>query len=513
MHELGAESRPTLAGPSDEDSLQIIGLLVDRADDENRSELADHALVLADELHGRGLPPDQNALLDYFRANAWACKYRLRRASPDTSWEFEQPELRQQVLLLRRAAYGDGFPTLPRIRQCQILTNLGNQLDTLGRFIEARASWTAALAVDPGFWMARANQARALMSYAHALYDSGHRCAFAYHAHRELTKAVELISQHPDLGDTRLERIFVASAADIASSFDLPAIAESYGAATGSLGRSKTEHAYRRWCLTNTLFLNPLNDVDQTSIAASDVLTLPSFTLPINDPPVVLGMFNELKQTFVSARWLAWEGITRDGTHFSDRGVVLANTWDYPSCGLNVEKTRIAFSMAYSIFDKVAYFLNFYLGLGMREDRVSFRKLWHEKDESQLRERISTSRNWPLRGLYWLSKDLFEDGMKDSTDPDARALAELRNHLEHKYVKVCEYSLPVRPNDPFHDTYAYAISRSDLERRTLRLLQLARSALIYLSLAMHREERGGVKDNERLAAPIYYDTLSDDWKQ
>jgi len=117
MQELDAESSSTLAGLSDEDALQVIGLLIDRADDENGSELTDHALVLADELDDRGLPPDQSALLDFFRANAWACRYRLRRANHDATWEFEQPELRQQVLLLRRAAHGDGFPTLPPMRQ------------------------------------------------------------------------------------------------------------------------------------------------------------------------------------------------------------------------------------------------------------------------------------------------------------------------------------------------------------------------------------------------------------
>ena len=132
-----------------------------------------------------------------------------------------------------------------------------------------------------------------------------------------------------------------------------------------------------------------------------------------------------------------------------------------------------------------------------------------------MRERISSSRNWPLRGLYWLSKDLFEEGMKDSTDPDARALAELRNHLEHKYVKVHEDLLPIRNDfDPFRDTLAYMVSRPHLERRTLRLLQLARSALIYLSLAMHQEERKRRnEDEERLSAPMSFGTWKDDWKR
>src|SRR5690349_221709 len=505
----GKVGKPGLAGLPDEEALEAIGQLVDLADDEANSELVDSALALADELERRGLTADKCALLDYFRANAWACRYQQQPKRHEARWEFDQPELRQQILLLRRAAYGEGFALLPPIRRCQILTNLGNQLDTLGRFVEARACWKAALTINPDFWMARANQARALMFYASALYDPGHQCVFAYHAYLDLTKAVELIHTHPHLGDQRLEQRFAASAADIAHRFDLAAIAEEYQPNSGIQGRNGRERAYRRWCLANTLFLNPLNDVELASIAASDVLNLPSFTLPINEPPVVLGMFNELKQSFASARWLLWEGVNRDSVHFSDHRVILADTLDYASYGLNVEKVRIAFRTAYSIFDKIAYFLNFYLDLGIKGSRIYFRTLWREKEQGPLRERISSSRNWPLRGLYWLSKDLFEEGMKDSTDPDARALAELRNHLEHKYVKVHEDLSSIGSDfGPFRDPYAYMVSRRDLERRTLRLMQLARSALIYLSLAMHHEEQRRRDVDERgLSAPISYSSL------
>jgi tetratricopeptide (TPR) repeat protein len=76
------------------------------------------------------------------------------------------------------------------IRRRQIFTNLGSLLDTLGRFIEARACWNAALAIEPNFWMARANQGRALMHYAVALYDPGHLSVLAYHAYRDLKMGV-----------------------------------------------------------------------------------------------------------------------------------------------------------------------------------------------------------------------------------------------------------------------------------------------------------------------------------
>ena len=107
---------------------------------------------------------------------------------------------------------------------------------------------------------------------------------------------------------------------------------------------------------------------------------------------------------------------------------------------------------------------------------------------------IDTSENWSLRGLYWLSKDFFESNFQQVIEPDARALNELRNHLEHKYVKV-HGILVTRSGagdatpDPFFDSFAHSVSREDLERRTLRLLKLVRSALIYLSLGMHHEEK------------------------
>lgn len=247
-----------------------------------------------------------------------------------------------------------------------------------------------------------------------------------------------------------------------------------------------------------------------TAISAHDILSLPDFTTEINEPPIVAGIFNALKQEFVSARWMLWEGIKSNAPHFSDREVLLYNTLDYPSYGLSVEKVKMAFRMAYSILDKIAYFLNHYLALGIPERRISFRTIWREKDNGPVRDRFVKSENWPIRGLFWLSKDLFEEDMRDSTEPEARALAELRHHLEHKYVKVHEMQLG--PSDPSCDTLAHSIGRPDLEQRTLRLMQLARSALIYLSLGMHREERERAKGEKGLVATISLDPLPDEWK-
>lgn len=493
-------------------ALDLIAMLVDQAFDNANLDLVQHALNLADELDARALQLRERALLDYFRANAWACRYQQRLGNRDALWEFEQPEIFQQVFLLRRCVINTEFKSMEAVRRCQILTNLANQLDTLGRFVEARAHWSAALAIDPNFWMARANRGRGLMHYAAALYDPGHAEIFAFYAHKDLVEAVALISKYPHLGDQQVASLFFTAAEQISHHYDIPAIEKSYTPIGWDMGSESTEQAYRSWCLQNDLFLNPLNDLEPVSIAAQDVLNLPDFTTAISDPPIVIGMFNELKQGFASARWMLWQGIHSERPHVSDRNVSLFNTLDYPAYGLSVEQVKIAFRISYSTLDKIAYFLNHYLSLGIPENRVSFRTIWREKENKPVRERFNKSENGPFRGLFWLSKDLFEESMQDAMEPEARALADLRNHLEHKYVKVHEILLPsMSENDLFHDTLAHSISRDDLEKRTMHVMKLVRAALIYLSLGMHKEEQERGKNKLGLTAPMFLDPWVDEW--
>lgn len=69
-------------------------------------------------------------------------------------------------------------------KMAQILTNLGNALDHVGRFVEAVEYWKWALHFLPDFGMATGNLGFGLIHYAKILYDEGHRfifCQFAYY--------------------------------------------------------------------------------------------------------------------------------------------------------------------------------------------------------------------------------------------------------------------------------------------------------------------------------------------
>jgi hypothetical protein len=500
-------------------ALDAVAHLIDYATDHSDLNLNAKAMTWCDQLDARVLLPSQQVSLDYYRANAWANRQSSRHTERSAAWAWDQEEIQQQIFFLRRAIDNPAFPESHTVQRSQILTNLGNQFDTVGRFIDAQGTWAMALDQQPGFWMAQGNRGRGLMNYGAALYDSGHREIFALAAHAELKQALNDFDQHPELGMPSLRSYFERAATAIAGRFDLGRIAAGYHPDDAKLGKTVKERDYREWALKETLFLNPLNDLGTHPIAARDILSLPDFVMPIGEPPVLIGFFNQLKQEFVSARWLCFEGIHSESAHFSDREVLLYNTLDYPAFGLAIEKTKLAFRMAYSLFDKIAYFLNHYLKLNIPEKQVSFRGIWREKTGGPIRAQFDASENWPLRGLYWLSKDFFETSFGEVIQPDGRTLNELRNHLEHKYVKIHGILIPRHATsddatDMFFDHFACSLSREDLERRSLRVLKLARSALIYLSLGMHHEERRRLSATNTATgrAAMALDAWQDQWK-
>jgi hypothetical protein len=502
-------------------ALSRIGHLIDLSGDLQRPEGAIRALEWTDALERRGTPAADAALLEYFRANAWAVRRHARLGDRAAEWAWEQPELQKEIYHLRRALRHAGFERLSELRHCQICTNLGNALNTVGRFVEALEYWGRGLAINPRFAMALGNRAYGLTHYARALYDGGHQALFLRFAHDGFADATAPDAVLDSPQQNHVKRQFDARKVSLEALLGKKRLSRKLDLDQDQLGGSEEERAYRRWCLRLRLFLNPLNDLGEHTIAARDVLTLPDFVTAVEEPPTLIGVFNQMKQEFVSARWLLYDGCREEEPHFSDRDVLLYNTLDYPIYSLAIEKVKAAYRAAYSLFDKAAFFLNVYMKIGMQHGDVSFRKVWHGKDETgkrNVRAEFLGSENWPLRGLYWLSKDLFEPEFRDVTDPDARALAEIRNHLEHKYLKVHDPLVRVLEercaSGPWNDRLAYSVQRPDFEAKTLRLLKLARAVLIYVSLGMHIEEsrRNRGRDGG-LVMPMHLDTLDDDWKR
>lgn len=455
------------------------------------------------------------ATAHYYRANAW----HNRAAENGTlqSWAWEQPELQEEILELRRAVRHPGFAMLPPFQRWQIRTNLGNKLSAVGRTIEAVAEWDRVLAEEPGFAKAAGNRGQAFITYARGLEDTGHIAALLAEAHASLRSATATAALH-EADMARVVPTYEAGLAEIASYIDVEAARTMIGREF-PLGTTAEEIAYRRWCLTERLFINPLNDIGALSIAATDAMMLPSVTESSKShlPPPIFGFFNQMKQEFVSARYTLYEGLNALQPHFSDTDVKLVNTLDYPAYGLATERLRMAFRAAYSILDKIAFFLNAYAGINHKNlHRISFRSVWYDGADPKkaLLSQLAQHPNLPMRALFWLSKDFYEEEFKKVTDPDAEAMADVRNHLEHRYLQLHDMGAGDDDADSAQPGLRYSLAREDFAARTLKLFRYARAALIYLAKSVRAEERMRKTPRERkLTMPMLLDHWEDDWKR
>ena len=234
----------------------------------------------------------------------------------------------------------------------------------------------------------------------------------------------------------------------------------------------------------------------------------------------MLSLFNQVKQEYVTARYLLYEGIENKRTHFADHDVMLTNTLDYAAHSICLEKVRIAFRMAYAIFDKIAFLLNHYLKLGIKPRKVSFRTIWHNQEDTKahLKPFFQDRQNRPLRGLFGRSRDFCAaDGDQDALDPEALDLVAIRHHLEHKHLTVHEESWIAAGRGLGGETpdgKSFSIDRPDFEARAMRILKLARSSLMYLVHAVVIEEgpRAAARPSEALIIPLVFPPKDDSSK-
>jgi tetratricopeptide (TPR) repeat protein len=495
----------TLPTATPRETLNHLGLLIDAAHALRDAIGPQHALTIADNLDTAAWTSADRATLHFFLANANDDLRNREKKTLKQRWEWTSQHFEHSLLHLRQAANEPGITDLAADTQCKIFTNLGNNFSTIGRYIEAQEHWNHALSIDPTFPMALANRGYGRFHYAKTLHDPGHREAFLHHAHHDLTAGIPNIP-YPDAQaffasvKTELERVLPKAFLDAPYPFR-----------TFPLGDTNDEITYRTWALRHRLFLNPINDLTTDSVAAHDVIHTPNMVVPLGEPPIYQGFFNQLKQEYTAARFLLYQGLHHHAPAWADRDVRLLNTLDYPAYGTNLEFIKLAYRSCYSLFDKIAYLLNQYLTLGIHEKRVNFKTLWYEKEDPKkhLKPFFDSYANLPLRGLYWISRDLDENTPRHLS-PDAAELSTIRQHLEHKYLKAhTETAIP----DDWRDTLAHNIHRDDLERKALRLITITRAALLYLILGItveeqHRRKKRGDKKVIGNELPPY----DDEWK-
>jgi tetratricopeptide (TPR) repeat protein len=328
--------REGIDGRPDEDAVIRTCTLTDLAVGLGRKDSLARTIAWYEALEKKSIRGELAINLDFSRANAIAGdRY-------GTKWQWEQPTLAREIYYLRRAVSHPEFDKIPEILRCKCLNNLGNRLRAAGRAIEALECWRRTLEVKPNFGMALCNRARILANYAEAVEDPGVKATFCWVAHKEASAALARTAFYDADRDEATRRVTKTLKAWIESALDMKRMAadgvdpltEQETAAT------EEERGYRHWCLVNCLYLNPLNDLGAYAIATTDPTGLGTHVVRVDAPHIFESFFGQMKQEYVSARWLLYEGLTVKTPHFSDKDVLLKATVPRPSLSLAIERVK-----------------------------------------------------------------------------------------------------------------------------------------------------------------------------
>ena len=128
-----------------------------------------------------------------------------------------------------------------------------------------------------------------------------------------------------------------------------------------------------------------------------------------------------------------FHGTSTEGLHFSDKNAYLMNTFDYPDYGYAIEHVKSSFRISYSILDKIAFLLNEYLSLNIKETRVSFRSIWYTdtKKKKTWRVRMDGHSFNMCDGLPLQTLNMFEvnPNIVEGTDVEKRLFYRLMRKL------------------------------------------------------------------------------------
>lgn len=468
--------------------IQLIGVLYNLSEDLGQREGLDRII----ELHTRDVHADfekvHKAIRHYQLTNAYSL--RDSWSENETTYTFfDSDDLIEAIGHARASVSEEYAASMNESREAQSLVNFANILSRAGRVCEALIWYNKAIEARPDHSMALGNRAQCKLHYAAVLFSQSHEAKFLHSAYHDFKKAVENWDDpHPYAKSQFKDRMksikkYADDKLDIENEDEY------------DLGECEFDIGYHRWVLNNNLYLNPLNDIFTHTSTSHDPFHLPDMIIPDDEDFPYPGIYNQMKQEYVSARFTYYEGVTKsgDGAHFSDRDVSLPDPIDYTVYGYHTEQIKTALRMSYSIFDKIAIFINEYFGINQTDP--NFSEVWNKNGDYKkgLNDVFIDSNNWPLNALYWIKKDFYNDISKNDEDSIvivAHELKSIRNTVEHDYIKVFDDNLVSSPPDRtwFSDSIYDAIGRSELQKAAMEMLRISRAALIYLSLAIHHEE-------------------------
>jgi len=399
-----------------------------------------------------------------------------------------------------------------------LYTNYGNTLKQCGRFISAIEQYNKALSINRSCGMALGNIGKLYQQYGLLVYDDFHRDFLHYFAYHNLREAIE----SNDLNVYEQARQCFKKLLDYYDNKYITEVLLPDLSIPDKEFDITEECLYRQWGLKHHLFLNPLNNLPIIeNYFAMDEINLPNMIADNDDKPIYHGMFNQIKQEYIYARYLYYVSLhSQSQPHFADRDTRLINLSDYPQYSIRIEMLKSAYKTLFGLFDRIAFFLNSYFDLGIKEKDVSYSSIWlscHGKQGKSgyyaYRNILNANSNIALAALYWIRKD-FSDSFNASTTPCLKRIKEVRHAFEHKYVKIVDDRLCNDYKKSKYDDLVLYVSENEMFDITLDLLKLLQESIICLCLCVNIEEKrkSDSLPPNTMMCPINFIEYDDDWK-
>lgn len=434
-----------------------------------------------------GIPEEQKTDLHYNVANGHFALFNLEQHE-SLSDRLNNSHLQDAKHHFRQAMKLDPRSDL----KVRILVNYGSFLDFLGRGVEALYCYDDVLNINPEYSMAIGNRALAKMFLANI---SG---AFRAETYIEAYQEMKSVIDNDDLiaiGGRSANESFKRELTKIEGHFKDKSVLQQNlkGGKSKFKFTSDFEREYIEFCRRYKLFLNFHTGIhdDPDSILDSAFIRI---TTPVDDDTTFYSLskkLNEIKEDFlVSKVLLVQSQFRRDDLNSISKKVAFVNTLDYANYNIYSALLKSAFRNCFNILDKIAFFINDYLGLNMKDSSISFHRIWEK--EKTVKEEIRITNNISLFALYDIHLDL---------DSDKR-LSKWRNSMTHRKLTVYESTLTGWDEKEDNEN----IGSETMLSETIKLMQLARSAIIYLMNFVEIEENKKRSELDGIVPQIFADT-------
>lgn len=429
--------------------------------------------------------------LNYNLGNGYYSLYLLKYDEKHPYNYFKMTELDKAQLNFRKA--------LNLESTAETLINLANCFDHSGRVLDAIEYYDKALDISPHHPMALGNKGLAFYNYSRLTGETG---TYLVEAHRLISKALE-IGVYPQDQESFLKTIQV-----IESLFPDKKIFSKHlkNKKCEIKGESKLEEDYIQFCLDNKLYLNICNYCQKCTNAIGDPIVIKNLIAPIeqfeenfedSQSFQLFAYLNQIKQDYITARFLLFLSRHKD-SDFSlvDKNVKLINTLDYTKYNVNIQLLKFSFKNLYDILDKISFFINDYIDLGINKRNVNFMKIWYNPKTGLIYEPVKSTDNPSLNAIFDIYKDLKPNG-------NHRNLKNIRNSLTHRFIKIKTFS------DLEDDE---TMPEEKLIEHTFELAKIVRNVVTYLLNFVNSTEKKKRNEIEGVIGTLTTDEIPDDLK-